>query len=586
MPSITSWSRIEPVGARDDVAAGLAARVADPLWLLARQWQVGEFQSTDGGTPIVARWRGDVARPTRYHLGPIPPNTRLVAAKFDPDRVPIETFAERQAVGLPASDTPTADGLRLAVESGLHFLRMLAQQSTTQDYGPAFTRTFAVRPLADDQVSRLDAASRGYLRLVAGRALDGRRLRAALAVSATPDIGSPIAAGDVAEVRAACASWLSWTDELFSQPDPDEQAWQPDRMEYAYSIATRLTPDPFDEWTLTAGQYPGGALDWYSFDRNGEVNVGTTPAEVGEVVTRTVVPAPVTLRGMPAPRFWELEDALLDLGALQPGGTDIPQLLMIETVSGYGNDWYVIGIDLPTGSLVSTRSLVVTDTFGHQTLLRPNGDQATMSGSGSGWSMFQLAMPFEEGAEGVALTNAFFLPPSLVQPLEGPAIEEVLLLRDELANVAWAVERRLESPLQQAVDGAGDAISVSDTQPDGAPPREFAKYRLASDVPPGWIPLLPVRPDPASPEIRLARAAVLGLGAERGIIGSRAALLGDPAEPLLIPEEEVPRAGAVVRRSFQAARWHDGRLFVWLTHRKSVGRGEGSSGLRFDSLDD
>ena len=57
-----------------------------------------------------------------------------------------------------------------------------------------------------------------------------------------------------------------------------------------------------------------------------------------------------------------------------------------------------------------------------------------------------------------------------------------------------------------------------------------------------------------------------------------------PTTPLLIPEEEVPREGAVVRRSFQAARWHDGRLFVWLAHRKSVGRGEGSSGLRFDTL--
>jgi hypothetical protein len=94
----------------------------------------------------------------------------------------------------------------------------------------------------------------------------------------------------------------------------------------------------------------------------------------------------------------------------------------------------------------------------------------------------------------------------------------------------------------------------------------------------------PVRPDPDRAEIRLARAAVLDIEGGRRTVESRAALLGDPTRPLLIPEEEVPCEGAVVRRSFQAARWHDGRLFVWLTHRKSVGRGEGSSGLRFDSL--
>ena len=244
MPSITSWSRIEPVGAGGDPAAGLAARLADPLWLLARQWQVGEFQAEDGGTPIVARWRGDVAAPTRYHLGPIPPDTQMQAPRFDPDAVPLEVFAERQALEIPASGTPTAEGLRLGVESGQHFLRLLGGQSTTQDYRPAFIRTFAVRPLPDDQAARLDAASLGYLQLVTGRALDGRRLLAALAEHDVPDIGSPLAPGDVAEVRAACAAWRSWLDDLFSRPDPDEQAWQRDRMEYAFSIATRLDPGP------------------------------------------------------------------------------------------------------------------------------------------------------------------------------------------------------------------------------------------------------------------------------------------------------------------------------------------------------
>ncbi len=406
------------------------------------------------------------------------------------------------------------------------------------------------------------------------------------ACAATPsiDIGTPIAAGDVAEVRAACAAWTAWVDELFSQPGAGEQAWQRERMEYAVSFATRTSPDPFDEWTLTADQYGGGVLDWYSFDRNGEVNVGTDPADAdtGTVVVQTSLPAPVMLRGMPAPRFWELEDALMDLGALQPGGTDLPQLLMIDTVSGYGNDWYVIGLDLPTGSLVRTRSLVVVDTFGVQTLLRANGDWGTTS---RGWSMFQLAMPADEGAAGVPMTNAFLLAGTLAQPLEGPPIEELLLLRDEQANVAWAIERRLTSPLEQAVDAANDVIDVGAGAPVGTPPQEVPRYRLASAVPPHWIPLLPVRPDPDSAEIRLARAAVLDVGGGRRTIESSAVLLGDPDEPLLIPEEEVPREGAVVRRSFQAARGADGRLHVWLTHRKTVGRGEGSSGLRFDTLE-
>ena len=86
-----------------------------------------------------------------------------------------------------------------------------------------------------------------------------------------------------------------------------------------------------------------------------------------------MIPAPLTVRGVPAPRVFEFEDAVHDLRALQPGPTELPQLLMPEAMSRYGNDWYLIPIDLPVGTVSATRSLVITDTFGAQTLLRPDG---------------------------------------------------------------------------------------------------------------------------------------------------------------------------------------------------------------------
>ena len=101
------------------------------------------------------------------------------------------------------------------------------------------------------------------------------------------------------------------------------------------------------------------------------------------------------------------------------------------------------------------------------------------------------------------------------------------------------------------------------------------------------MPLLPVRVSEDSAEVRLARGAVLDLDGAAAVIGAQARILdaGDPAGRLLIREEEVPREGVVVRRSYQAARWYDGRLFVWAGNRASVGKGEASSGLAFDSLD-
>ena len=56
-PSVTNWWRLEARSRDPLVADGLEARLADPLWSLGRQWQTGEFQGVDGGTPVNARAR-------------------------------------------------------------------------------------------------------------------------------------------------------------------------------------------------------------------------------------------------------------------------------------------------------------------------------------------------------------------------------------------------------------------------------------------------------------------------------------------------------------------------------------------------
>ena len=83
-----------------------------------------------------------------------------------------------------------------------------------------------------------------------------------------------------------------------------------------------------------------------------------------------------------------------------------------------------------------------------------------------------------------------------------------MLVRDELANLAWAVERRLESPLEVGLETAKDVLDLA---PPPDEPREVPLYRLASPVPAHWIPLIPVQVAPGSAEVRLARGAVLDL---------------------------------------------------------------------------
>jgi len=54
-------------------------------------------------------------------------------------------------------------------------------------------------------------------------------------------------------------------------------------------------------------------------------------------------------------------------------------------------------------------------------------------------------------------------------------------------------------------------------------------------------------------------------------------------EPALrLEEEEVPRAGAVVQRTFQFVRWMDGTRHLWLGRSKGQGKGEGRSDIGWD----
>src|SRR5215813_3632306 len=100
--SITSWTRLEPHCRDADMGRSISARLFDPLWLMARQWQMAEFQAADAGTPVQARVRATTAMLSRCHLGALPANTNAQAPAYDPRRIPLETMVERRRMR-PAS---------------------------------------------------------------------------------------------------------------------------------------------------------------------------------------------------------------------------------------------------------------------------------------------------------------------------------------------------------------------------------------------------------------------------------------------------------------------------------------------------
>jgi hypothetical protein len=203
-----------------------------------------------------------------------------------------------------------------------------------------------------------------------------------------------------------------------------------------------------------------------------------------------------------------------------------------------------------------------------------------------GWNLFGLTdatQPRQPGGER-ATSPWFFLPPALPDSLESQPIESVLLLRDEMANLAWAVESLVTDDAGRPVDRAGRWAA---RPPPPAEPGVF--YRAATEVPDHWYPLAPEKlPDLESIVLRLLPLAVDadGAGRSRPIGAFLARARTNDPEAVWLHEEEVPRAGAQVVRTRQHARGHDGSVHVWTGRRKLSGRGEGASGLRFDTVDD
>jgi hypothetical protein len=591
--SITSWTRLEPQCTDADIGTSSGARVFDPLWMLTRQWQMGEFQAEDAGTPVQARVRATSAMLTRRYSGELPKptggpgSTAVAAPAYDPTRTPLEVLVERRR--MRAADASDVRMLTFAVEAGLHFLRMLELQSLSKSYRSAFLTRLALQPLTQASSALVDDATSRYMQSMVGRAPDGRQLadllRTTGAAQLVLDTALNIETADRQKVQQAATAWLAWYDSMYSEPTgPTDDAWNPPHLEYALSVGTRLSANAQDDMTFSATEIDG-PIDWSSFDVNTQASLTTTADQSFTSIVEATIPAPVNFPGVPAPRFWEMEDARIAYGLVPVGPTDLAHLVMIEYASSYGNDWFVVPLSLPVGSVTRVDSLVVTDTFGVRSLVRPIGDPAIPPAHFSLWQSAYKDPPFFGAAK--IVTNRFFLPPTLSRTMDSAPLEDVLFMRDEMANLAWAIERTVESPIEQPAQRYEAPDAVPSQSPSDVTNTDLPRYLLSSYVPPNWIPLLPVQlqlPNtPGQILSRLKLGAVLQPDVKKKVHAATGEVLL-PLANLLLYDEEVPREGARITRQRRLARWTDGSTWLWTSFRNQVGRGEGASALKFDQI--
>jgi hypothetical protein len=581
MTSVTTWNRLEPQVRGNDLRENLEARLHDPLWSMARQWQLGEFKGEDAGSPVRASYEAEITQLTRFHAGPLEGRT-LLGERYHSDREPLESRVERES-NFP-SKASDANDRRTAMQLAEQFLAGLQKrlgskiqvkyrkrfiEKLEMGFKPEKDTPFAVALLEKDGVDGrvLYAYLKKYLP-EEGKEID-------------PD--NPLLLELGADERKAHAKvftelghiWLQRVESLLPETD-NKGSWQDRTLSYDFSVSA---PGPGQEETLLQAEYPGGHLDWYSFDiaTQGGLKAlpGDLPAGFQDTVALSLIPEPVSFAGMPSERWWEFEDGRVNLPAMSVGRNDLARLIFLEFSLVYGNDWFLIPLDLPVGSLCRIKRLQVRDTFG-------DTYQVGRLGQGPGtWRMFALS----DDDGGASREGVLLLPPSLGRHEQSEPFEEVHFMRDEQANLAWAIERKVKQQSGAITDRAEAyraklAQQVEDAEPQSR--REYL-YELATDVPDYWYPMVPER-EGGNPE----GALLLRRGLVRDTSGQlQTRPQGDilnRGKAFVVDEETIPRAGAEIRRQQQFARWIDGSNHHWLSRHKKIGKGEGSSDLNYDQL--
>jgi hypothetical protein len=547
--SINYYTRLEIATRSDDLTPGVAAAVYDAAWLLARQWQLGELIGDDAGTPIRVLHTAEVVRVTQLSAGG-------ATITLDSGATPWEAHVEA---------APFRDGrvwsLRMRADAG----RELAAQLRERNLDDRLTEIIAAFPFAapDPSVSP-DEPGAGLASVVASRVPDGQAVHdhwAAGLRQRPPVVAARVGVAVNSDLRDALVAWLAFCLEVVIEPAGD--AWDAQRFGHT---ATLTAWGDSTSVELRTEAHGGGPLDWWAFDARG---LPPDPAATTERVQSETVPTRVQFRGMPNPRWWEIEDAAIDFGRVDANPADLARMALLEFALVYGNDQFAIPVRLPVGSLCRTSHLLVSDTFGLTVRPAPAAVASATTGrtarGSERWTIFSLN-------DGQGVSDWFCLPATAAERVTSPPVEEVLFTRDEMANVAWAIERLVWGPTDEPVDRRREdrsppVLTVPDTDPS------VLRWLFGSTVPSFWFPLVN---DPNAPlmfEVQRMGVPPGAANVPRGqfiSVGAR------------IATDAVPREGRRLRRDFVSIRGADGGTLVWSRRRATAGRGEGSSGLVFD----
>jgi hypothetical protein len=565
-PSITAYNRLEPRPRTEDFERSLRAEVRDGLWMLTRQWQMGELEAEDAGSAIDAR-----ILTTHQNIDSIA--LKENAPKNYDAQIPLETMVEAEVI-------PFTHALKVQIAQ--YFLQLHSDRKRTKYLSKYMQSTvFGFDPNKEEEFKgQIDGLN--LYRATRNRMFDGEKLIQSINAGTFKSIVGIDHADDV-EMDLIVQGLKDWLKRQYYQPaQKSDSAWNPKQLDYQFTV--KASGSAGGDSVLSAHDYHQGRLDWYAFDY---VTVTQTERENKRSSEKkgkgsdpiSFIPNTISFKGMPNPRFWEMEDRQINFGNINAKTTDHLLLLLAEFGLIYDNDWFVIPYSLPVNTLCEIQGLVVTDVFGDRTLIRA-ADEG-VDNNWQRWSMFNLSNKDHMGS----YNRQFFLPATLTQTLESEPIEKVSFIRDEMANMVWGIEDVIPDATNRGIPGYEAADKTGIEPPVIADSPAKIRYLLGTTVPENWIPFMPVHKPGSNQEIYFQRAAMPKLGETlRDVIKAKGVLLNEVPSPYYIEEEEIPYSGTIVTRTYQRTRWYQGKTYIWIGRYRETGRGEGASGLAFDQI--
>ena len=144
-PTVTMWNRLEGRPRTIDFDKAMKAEVRDALWMLTKQWQMGEFVANDAGSPINAKAHIHTSKITQYQAA------RNPFQGFD-QFLPLEAQAEQKKIPFVRGQEVISIDVRLHL--GKYWLKLVQSKSLTYaaDYIAKYAFVLPAKTRATDYI--------------------------------------------------------------------------------------------------------------------------------------------------------------------------------------------------------------------------------------------------------------------------------------------------------------------------------------------------------------------------------------------------------------------------------------------------